>query len=361
MSGRTHAVDCLDNGAPHAAQARAFLDLFAALPPGQGDFVRCYTARSLDLGTRKLRERDFEIAEFGALLDRCVESGQRLLAEEAALSDLLTTREAWERPDVEAATQEHYGRLFAGFSEHDYYEVSPRILGERLAKNGVSFDAPEAKVALDAGCGGGRFTLALRRMGFRHVTGVDFSELNVRTATERRDARGVDGVDYRLGDVGALPFDDASFDFVFCMGVLHHTTHGFAAGVRELHRVLRPGGELFVAVMERPGGILFDAIELLREIMADVPLSFAMQALQTLGVAGFRLYSLLDHVMVPINVRSTPEEVEAAIEAAGFSSHRRMTRGLPSDQIERLHALGGRDPDAIWKYGVGENRYLCRR
>jgi SAM-dependent methyltransferase len=49
------------------------------------------------------------------------------------------------------------------------------------------------------------------------------------------------------GDVGALPFGDGSVDGVLCEVVLEHVPDARGA-IRELHRILRPGGELYVTI-----------------------------------------------------------------------------------------------------------------
>lgn len=357
---RSAEIDCLTNGAPHAPEARSLHEFLRCLAGhAEYDFVRCYVAFDLYNKTKKMQEGDFEIADFRRCLRECTDTARTLARNQSAHRDFLARDGGGGAGEggVEARTRLLYGALFEDFDERDYYDASCSILQQRLAVNGVAIASGAA--ALDDGCGGGRFTLALRQMGCRVVHGVDLSRANIETAVRRRDARQIDGVHYHVASVLELPFRAACFDFVFCNGVLHHTRAPIETGLREIHRVLRPGGELFLALMEKPGGVLFDAIELLREGMKDVPLDFAMAALRMLGLRGFRLYSLLDHVMVPINLRSTPQEVEAAIEGAGFRGHRRLLRGLATDRIEKLHRLGGKDPDAIWKYGVGENKYLC--
>ena len=77
------------------------------------------------------------------------------------------------------------------------------------------------------------------RAGAR-VTGVDLTPRHVAVgAPARRGARS--GGDNRLGDAERLPLPDASFDRVSSNGVLHHTPD-MPAALREIRRVLRPGG-----------------------------------------------------------------------------------------------------------------------
>ncbi|MFO0955304.1 MAG: methyltransferase domain-containing protein [Candidatus Saccharibacteria bacterium] len=90
---------------------------------------------------------------------------------------------------------------------------------------------------LDAGCGSGRLGLDTAA----HVVGVDFSSTMLRTAAARED----DIVQGSLVD--GLPFTNDSFDQIACINVIYALGSGYASALSELHRVLRPGGQLFLA------------------------------------------------------------------------------------------------------------------
>jgi demethylmenaquinone methyltransferase/2-methoxy-6-polyprenyl-1,4-benzoquinol methylase len=108
--------------------------------------------------------------------------------------------------------------------------------------------SPEDEV-LDACCGTGDLALAAERAGGR-VTGLDFSERMLERA--RRKSASVRWV---RGDVLALPFADGSFDAV-TVGFGIRNVEDLEAGLRELARVLRPGGRLGCLEITRPHGVL---------------------------------------------------------------------------------------------------------
>lgn len=102
---------------------------------------------------------------------------------------------------------------------------------------------------LDACCGTGDLALAAEQVGGR-VTGLDFSERMLERA--RRKSTSVRWV---RGDVLALPFEDGGFDAV-TVGFGIRNVADLEAGLRELARVLRPGGRLGCLEITRPRGLL---------------------------------------------------------------------------------------------------------
>lgn len=95
--------------------------------------------------------------------------------------------------------------------------------------------------ALDVGCGVG-LTDAFLAPQFRSLSGVDMSPAMIERAREANP-----GVDYTAYDGSALPYEDATFDVVFTICVLHHVPpSSWESFADELLRVTRPGGLLIV-------------------------------------------------------------------------------------------------------------------
>ena len=111
---------------------------------------------------------------------------------------------------------------------------------------------------LDAGCGSGRNLTYLLREGFE-CFGVDRSAEavgNVR-AMAARLAPGLAAENFRVEAVEAMSFGDGFADVVVCNSVLHFADDDaqFGGMVRELWRVLRPGGMLFCRLASTIGGV----------------------------------------------------------------------------------------------------------
>ena len=94
---------------------------------------------------------------------------------------------------------------------------------------------------LDVGCGFGLETLRLARLGAT-VAGIDKSADFIADAGRRAAAAGL-AVDFRTGDAAALPWADAQFDCVRAERLLIYLAD-WAAAVREMRRVARPGAGL---------------------------------------------------------------------------------------------------------------------
>lgn len=98
---------------------------------------------------------------------------------------------------------------------------------------------------LDLGCGNGSSTRPLARLGAR-MTGIDISATLIRHATGyERDAPLA--VTYAVGDAARLPFADGAFDRVSANMVMMDLGDG-AGAIRELGRVLKPGGRVAMSL-----------------------------------------------------------------------------------------------------------------
>src|SRR5262249_27874821 len=103
----------------------------------------------------------------------------------------------------------------------------------------VDFSAWRDRDVLDLGCGAGVEVVRFARAGAR-VTGVDISPRAIDLTRANLTGHG-ETARLEVADGEALPFPDASFDFVYAHGVMQYTTNDRRL-VGEVHRVLRPAG-----------------------------------------------------------------------------------------------------------------------
>jgi SAM-dependent methyltransferase len=101
---------------------------------------------------------------------------------------------------------------------------------------------------LEIGCGLGTDGAQFAKAGANY-TGIDLTEAAVDLARQRFELSQLPGT-FRVADAERLDFPDNTFDIVYSHGVLHHTPDT-AAAIREIHRVLRPGGKAIVMLYHR--------------------------------------------------------------------------------------------------------------
>jgi SAM-dependent methyltransferase len=117
-------------------------------------------------------------------------------------------------------------------------------------------------VVLEVGCGQGAILNYLPEKGAR-VHGIDMSAGSLRQAKAGAEELGhADRITLSLADAEYLPFADAAFERIVSVGVLHHTPDT-AAGIREIYRVLAPGG-VAIVMLYRSGNPKWWATALLR-------------------------------------------------------------------------------------------------
>ncbi len=284
------------------------------------------------------------------------------LTESAAFKNLvkpkeLTNQEKPFKEEVKQHTGKHYGNLFKEFDHHSYFGEAKSLLEQRLQRNNIELPNLHKSRLLDQGCGGGRYTAAWRLLGVKEAVGLDYSSTGIEDARARVDFAGLKKINFDEGSVLEMPYENSSFDIVFSNGVLHHT-EDWEQGVAELIRVLKPGGYGWLYLIENPGGIFWDKIEILRAIMKNVDKDFARGILKSFNIPANRIFYMLDHVMVPINTRLSPGQIENILKENGADSIKRLERGTDFDRVEQIYRG---IPYAREKFGVGENRYIFRK
>ncbi|MFQ5601673.1 MAG: class I SAM-dependent methyltransferase [bacterium] len=112
----------------------------------------------------------------------------------------------------------------------------------------VDFNKYRGKKILEVGCGVGIDLVRFARCG-AEVTGVDLAEMSMELARKNFQHQGLAGT-FMEGNGEDLQFDDNHFDMVYAHGVIQYTANARKM-VKELHRVVRPGGEVIMMVYNR--------------------------------------------------------------------------------------------------------------
>ncbi|HEX6732385.1 MAG TPA: class I SAM-dependent methyltransferase [Pyrinomonadaceae bacterium] len=154
---------------------------------------------------------------------------------------------------VRAFWQEHpCGTKFADAPEGSrrFFELveQHRYQKEWHIPAAADFQSSNGLRVLEIGCGLGTDGAQFAKAGADY-TGVDLTDAAVELARKRFELFGLPGK-FRTADAEQLDFPDETFDVVFSHGVLHHTPD-INSAVREIHRVLRPGGKAKVMLYHR--------------------------------------------------------------------------------------------------------------
>ncbi len=143
------------------------------------------------------------------------------------------------------------------FSKQFYEEIDKRFYADAATvikwrklpfDSLIDFDALNDKDLLEIGCGNGSHAQLLA-MNARSYSGIDLTSYAVHSTARRLGHFRLPGRVTQM-DAERMAFADDSFDSVWSWGVIHHSANTREI-VKEIHRVLRPGGEARIMVYHR--------------------------------------------------------------------------------------------------------------
>lgn len=240
----------------------------------------------------------------------------------------------------EAAVADHLAH-YSGATEAVTADVAAKLQG---------FDGS----VLDLCCGHGSLARAMSETGAQ-VTGLDFSRPMLERAVRNApDAR------FKLGDALVLPFPDGSFDAVVSAFGLPHLPEPMA-GLREVRRVMRPGGPFIAALWAPPQpntafGIGYAAIRAHADRATAVPgpdpfaLTIHPMAKEYLRTAGLELKTF-NRLTVTLTLRE-PEELFGTI-AAATPSLSFLLRSQPGTRAAELRSAMAAAVGQLPRSGAG--------
>lgn len=264
----------------------------------------------------------------------------------------ITAAAAAQNASLESRTSGLYSSLWQRFDEATLWKESLGLVKKRIPDE-VIRRAIRGKRVLDMGCGSGRFTVALARLGARQVVGTDLDRKSYEAARRLCRKRKLP-VTFREANFHRLPFKTGEFDFVFCNGTLHHSS-SIEKGLGEYERVLKPGGEGFL-YLYADGGVFWYSRKKMRELFAEIPPAITDAALRVIGMPAHR-FIFQDVWYVPRETHTSRAQVEKMLKKTGLVFKKVLSQNIYD--LDRAIAAGVKDAVPMW--GDGEHRYLIRK
>ena len=187
---------------------------------------------------------------------------------------------------------------------------------------------------MDAGCGSGKFSATIAKLGAKKVYGVDIGKIGLDFAKKQaKKKKYTSKIEYIESSLLNLPFNESEVDIVWSNGVIHHTID-YRKCLHEFNRVLKPEGKLFLYVNGSFG--LFELLQdTLRVCNEDIPQKLFQKYIKSLEVNSGRLYWLMDCLYAPYEYKSF-DQIKLLLKEAGFNNYLQLKRGISSDQIEQI-------------------------
>ncbi|NQU61797.1 MAG: methyltransferase domain-containing protein [Rhodospirillales bacterium] len=175
------------------------------------------------------------------------------------------------------------------------------------------FEGASPQAALDVGCGvNAYYARHCQEHGTSKVCALDTNPEAVQAIREDFPE-----LDVTEGTVLELPFDDATFDLCICAGVAHHTPDPERA-LREIHRVLKPGGVAYITLYGFQGSLFEWIVRGWRLIGKIIPFSVGHFLFKRFpAINNF----VLDHSYAPILWVFSRDEVLSMLTRIGFKAN----------------------------------------
>jgi len=257
-----------------------------------------------------------------------------------ALADAQELAKHTVRPGSEegggTTTERLYEVAWGGYSDATY-DHAVSLVEDRLRRSGLDEAFFSGKRCFDGGCGIGRLSVAIARMGAAEVIAADIGQQSLDYAQRQARRLGLSTIRTARLDVTDLSrFPDGAFDFVASYGVLHHTPDCLT-GVREHFRVTRRGG-LFWLYLLGDGGLYWEVYDRLRAVIRTFPIEELKAALMRLRLREGFVYNYLDCMLAPRTYHLESDIIALLKHADPGLSWQRAKGGSVIDDTDRVLA-----------------------
>jgi len=225
---------------------------------------------------------------------------------------------------ITTKTGELFGKLFIAFDQLNFLK-SVSLFEQRFNDNGFDLDFFKGKNCLDLGCGGGRYSIALSKLGASQVTGIDISKTAIEDASKRAASLEITNTIFLNYDGTNLPFNNNTFDCVIWSGVIMHSANPVLS-MQEVSRVTKSGGLLYMLVYAT-GGLRWPMVNQLRNVTSLIPFEKMDAALTLAGLDVNKRRTYLDDLYVPIIDFYSFDRIIKLLQTNNFDKISRWEKG----------------------------------
>lgn len=235
------------------------------------------------------------------------------------------------RQALEKDTGKLFGDLWGPYNEQ-LFEESVKLFTDRLDILGFDKDWFKGKTCLDAGCGGGRNTIAMARLGAVEAQGIDLGEKGI--ADAKRRSQNLTNTNFQVASIMEIPFEDGKFDMVWCAGVLMIVDDEDIA-LNELTRVVKKGGKLYLLVYATDG-LRWPLVQVLRPIAAQIGQPEIERAMDAANMPANKRRTFLDDLFCPKLDFYHWDRLRRMLEKRGFNEIKRFGDEVRLDHEHNL-------------------------
>ncbi|MBT4646117.1 MAG: class I SAM-dependent methyltransferase [Pelagibacteraceae bacterium] len=196
------------------------------------------------------------------------------------------------------------------------------------------------KIILDAGTGAGRHAVLISKLGVKKIIAVDH-KISINQNLKLKYPK---NIYFREADVQNLQFKTSEFDFINCYGVLHHTNN-IEKGLKELLRVLKKGGYLYLYIYGS-GGVYWNSRKKMNKLFQSIPQYYTKNVLKIINMPINR-FVFEDCWYAPIEKYTSQKKLEEIL------------RRLKVQSFKKLRDKVVEENKFIW--GDGELKYLITK
>ena len=347
----SYNIDCFKDSSPYSNEIKKIYSLFKKNQKKFSTDIKCQITIDLyNLYLDSVKQPKLALKKF--------KEGLIKIFDVYSLENKSTNlfNKADKKTNKEKITGEHYYELFSKFTYENIIIEPKKYLRKRFLRNKILFKNFRNKSAIDLGCGIGRYSFALKDMGFKNVLGIDFSKRNIQYAKSLSKKYKINDVEFKCMNILNLNLK-YKFDFAFSYGSFHHT-RSIDMCVKKMKKILKKKSEGVIYVSHK-GGMRWAVVQLCRNILKNVKYKKIYDYLNSTSETPKKKYLILDHILVPINKLSTPQSVEKILKNNNIKKFKRFKRGSNVDDIENIYQYKNKisTKNLFYIFGYGENRY----